>query len=154
EVNHFRAGEPGSHPVMFAQQVRNRAFFEGIGPLQDTADRTLEALGQPHFRLIWTASRESPALVRTFVGHEDKAAAVAVTADGRRVLSGSHDHTLRLWDLQTGRLLRSFVGHKGGVFMVATVPDGRGALSASGDGTIRLWDLETGETRHVAPGDG
>jgi WD40 repeat protein len=153
EVNHFRGGEPGSHPVLFVQQVRNRAFFEGIGPLQITADRTLAALGQPHFRLIWTARRESPALVRTFVGHEDQVAAVAVTVDGRRVLSGSHDCTLRLWDLQTGRLLRSFVGHTDGVLMVATMPDGRGALSASGDGTIRLWDLETGETRHIVRGD-
>jgi WD40 repeat protein len=154
EVNHFRTGDARFRPTLFAQQVRNRAYLLGIAPLQVTAAQRLTTLGQPHFRLLWTASRESPALVRTFVGHEHGVTALAVTADGRHVLSGSDDCTVRLWDLQTGRLLRSFVGHKDDVFAVSTSPDGHGALSASRDGTIRLWDLQTGEHRLVVSGHG
>ncbi len=154
EVDHLRSGDAKSRPTLFVQQVRNRASLLGIGPLRITAEQRLAALGQPHFRLLWTAGRESPALVRTFVGHEDWVSSVAVTADGRRVLSGSHDRTLRLWDLQTGRLLRTFIGHLDGVFTVATSPDGRAAFSASHDGTFMLWDLQTGEPRLVVSEDG
>ena len=34
--------------------------------------------------------------------------AVAVTADGRHVVSGSHDHTLRVWDLKVGKEILTF----------------------------------------------
>jgi hypothetical protein len=45
-----------------------------------------------------------------FCRHEDWGTSVAVLADGRRVLSGSYDRTLRLWDLQTGACLAVFTG--------------------------------------------
>ncbi len=49
--------------------------------------------------------------LRTFKGHTNWVRAAAVTADGRRALSGSDDRTLRLWDLVTGETLRILEGH-------------------------------------------
>ena len=40
------------------------------------------------------------------------AAAVALTADGR-IVSGSADNTIKVWDLESGHLLRSLAGHTG-----------------------------------------
>ena len=72
-------------------------------------------------------------------------AAAAVSADGRRAVSGGDDGTVRVWDLDTGALLHTLTGHDGGVNAVAVSADGRRAVSGgSDDGTVRVWDLEEG----------
>ena len=70
---------------------------------------------------------------------------MAVTPDGKRAVSASWDHTLKVWDLETGRALRPLEGHSAPVVGVAVTPDGKRAVSASGDKTLKVWDLETGE---------
>jgi WD40 repeat protein len=67
---------------------------------------------------------------------------VAVTPDGKRAVSASEDHTLKLWDLETGRALLSLEGHSDVVNGVAVTPDGKRAVSASEDHTLKVWDLE------------
>jgi WD40 repeat protein len=152
EAHHLRDAVRESQPTFFAQQVRNRASLLGIPTLQSTAEQRLTGLGRAHFRLLWTASRESRELVRTLSGHEDWVCALAVSSDSRHVLSGSGDCTLRLWDLRTGQVLRTFTGHEGKVSGVALSPDGRRALSGSHDRTLRLWDLQTGQMIHSLSG--
>jgi eukaryotic-like serine/threonine-protein kinase len=87
--------------------------------------------------------------IRRFVGHTAGINAFAISRDGRRILSGARDRTLRLWDLETGREIRRFEGHTGTVCCVALSPDGRRALSSSGfplgDKTFRYWDVDTGK---------
>jgi WD40 repeat protein len=76
-------------------------------------------------------------------GHLGGVIAVAISADGRWVVSGSYDkpNTVRLWDLEKRIELRRFEGHTDGVQGVAISPDGRFAVSGSHDYTIRLWQL-------------
>ena len=145
EAHHLRGGDAKSQSTLFAQQIRNRAVQSGINSLQSSAEQRLLALSEPHFRLQWTASRESPDLVRTLTGHGDWVNAVALCADGRHALSGCEDRNLRFWDLQTGQLLHTFAGHEAGVKAVGMSRGGRHALSASGDRTLKLWDLATGQ---------
>jgi WD40 repeat protein len=70
---------------------------------------------------------------------------LAIAADGKRLLYGGDDHTLRLWDIQNRRELCSFQGHAGPVKAVAFAPDGKRIASGSNDGTVRLWDIESGK---------
>lgn len=79
------------------------------------------------------------------VGHSREVASVAFSPDGRTVLSGSWDNTLKLWDVARGKVLRTFEGHSGWVTSVAFSPDGRTVVSGSDDTTVRLWKTATGE---------
>lgn len=65
--------------------------------------------------------------------------------DGRRALSASHDGTLCVWDLESGRRLARMEGHWLWFVACAIIPAGRRALSASADRTLRVWDLRSGE---------
>jgi WD40 repeat protein len=78
--------------------------------------------------------------------------AVAITSNGRYAVSGSHDRTLKFWDLNAAGLIRSLVGHTGTIHAVAISRDDRYALSGSADRTLRLWDLATGELVHCFTG--
>jgi WD40 repeat protein len=75
-------------------------------------------------------------------GHQDAVTTVVFSHDGQRLLSGSEDKTLRLWDMQTERELVCLRGHEGAVNSVALSGDNRWALSGSSDRTVRLWDVE------------
>jgi WD40 repeat protein len=66
--------------------------------------------------------------------------AIASSADGQFVLTGSRDRTARLWS-RAGVELATYAGHAASVTAVAFSPDGRFALTASDDGTARLWHV-------------
>jgi WD40 repeat protein len=69
---------------------------------------------------------------------------VAFSPDGRQVVSGSDDETVRLWDAATGAPLQTLEGHTGWVTSVAFSPDSRQVVSGSHGKTVRLWDAATG----------
>jgi WD40 repeat protein len=77
-------------------------------------------------------------------GHGNVVSSVAFTPDGRTILTGSWDGTVKLWDVETGKVTGTFKGHSGPVNSVAFSPDGLTALSGSGDGTMKLWDVGAG----------
>ena len=84
----------------------------------------------------------------------------SVALDGRRAVSGSEDHTLRVWDLESGESLPALAEHRSSVntalrdvgISVSVTPDGRRAVSGSQDGTLRVWDLESGQCLHTLSG--
>lgn len=79
-------------------------------------------------------------------GHVAEVTAVAVSPDGRYVLSGSNDKTLKLWEISSGKEISTFTGHSGSVSSVAFSYDGRFAVSTGhGDKTVRLWDVSAGK---------
>ncbi len=80
-----------------------------------------------------------------FRGHDKQTMAVCVVAGGARLLSASHDTTLRLWDLKTLKCLCTLKGHAAEACAVAASPDGKRAVSGGFDKVLRLWDLETGQ---------
>ena len=80
-------------------------------------------------------------------GHNDAVRCLALSADGKRLLTGSVDRTVRLWDLARACEIQRFGLHRAEVTGVALSADGRIALSCSRDGTLRMW--ETGNGKEV-----
>jgi WD40 repeat protein/serine/threonine protein kinase len=76
------------------------------------------------------------------VEHDENISTVCLTADGRFVVAGGWDNTVRLWDLMTGQCLWTSQGHADQVCSVCLSADGRFALSGSHDKTVRLWELD------------
>jgi WD40 repeat protein len=95
-------------------------------------------------RVRHAASRASAALDGMLDGHTEEVLACAVTPDGRRVVSGSGDGTLKVWDLATGVVVATLRGHMAGILACAVTGDGRRVVSASIDRTLKVWDLDTG----------
>lgn len=106
--------------------------------------------------------------IRQFEGHTKDVRRVAISPNGRQLLSGSFDGTMRLWDLQTGQEIKRFNGPGHFVESVSFTPDGKRAICSYGPRIIeavyeddprcslRLWDLATGEELkqfkgHTAP---
>jgi len=83
--------------------------------------------------------------LRTFEDHEYTVTAVAVFPDKRRMVTGSDDKTLCLWDLETGVVLKKMEGHHNWVWALAVSRDGQIIASGDSKGEIIAWHGETGE---------
>jgi WD40 repeat protein len=67
---------------------------------------------------------------------------VVFSRDGKRIVSGSDDNELRLWEEETGKPIgEPLKGHSKSVLSVAFSPDGTRIVSGSSDYTLRLWDV-------------
>ena len=75
-------------------------------------------------------------------------------ADGR-IVTGSDDHTARIWEAADGRELARLAGHAARVRSVAVTPDGTRIVTGSLDNTARIWEAASGrELARLAGHDG
>jgi hypothetical protein len=88
----------------------------------------------------------------TISGHQGLVRVVLFSPDGKTVLSGSDDATIRLWDVETGANRTTLTGHSGRVTCLAFAPDGKTLASGSWDKSIKLWDMETQAERATLRG--
>jgi WD40 repeat protein len=120
------------------------------GPVADALSDLLRlgrGPGGPWFSLVnRPVYLPRPPCARTLGGHTNYVEAVAVTADGRRAVSGGWDTTVRVWDLETGAMLHTLEGHTDVVAGVAVTPDGATAASAGWDRALRVWNIEAGRS--------
>jgi WD40 repeat protein len=144
EITHFLR-RPGIRPEV---ELMQKAYAHADeSPVTQTAEAWLDRnRSQP----LWFRKLGRPkelvrnACLRTLEGHTEEVSSVALHADGRRAVTGSWDHTVRVWDLDTGACLRTLEGHTSSVNSVALHADGRRLVTGSWDNTVRLWDMDTG----------
>jgi WD40 repeat protein len=83
--------------------------------------------------------------IRRLEGHGQTVQCVVFSPDGQLLASaGSHDQTVRIWEVATGNELHC-LRHNARVDHVAFLTDGRHVLSAVDDGSLRMWDVKTGK---------
>jgi len=69
---------------------------------------------------------------------------VSFSPNGKLLDSGSHDRTIKLWNVPSGVFVRTLEGHIDIVRSVSFSPDGQLLASGSHDGTIKLWNGQSG----------
>ncbi|MDY7019947.1 MAG: WD40 repeat domain-containing serine/threonine-protein kinase, partial [Cyanobacteriota bacterium] len=82
--------------------------------------------------------------IKYLKGHSGEITSIAVGHHGYVLASGSHDCSVRLWNLKTGQLLHRFLGHQDIVNSIAMSPNGHRLVSGSSDQTILAWNLKNG----------
>ncbi|XP_010265189.1 PREDICTED: DENN domain and WD repeat-containing protein SCD1 isoform X2 [Nelumbo nucifera] len=89
---------------------------------------------------IWDPSLRGSELRATLKGHTG--AVRAISSDRGKVVSGSDDQSIIVWDKQTTQLLEELKGHDGQVSCVRML-SGERVLTASHDGSVKMWDVRT-----------
>ncbi|XP_024956706.2 DENN domain and WD repeat-containing protein SCD1 isoform X2 [Citrus sinensis] len=89
---------------------------------------------------IWDPSLRGSELRATLKGHTRTVR--AINSDRGKVVSGSDDQSVLVWDKQTSQLLEELKGHDAQVSCVRML-SGERVLTASHDGTVKMWDVRT-----------
>jgi WD40 repeat protein len=93
----------------------------------------------------WDIGAHRDRLTEPAAAHQDRANALRFTADGKTLLSGSDDRTVRLWDVSNGRQ-KQVLGLSGKPRALALSPDGRLLLAGAQDHNwLFVWDLTAGD---------
>lgn len=86
------------------------------------------------------------------VSNIEKYITVSISSDGKQIVSGSWDGTLKIWDADNGNEIRTLSGHQDRVQSVCFSPDGRLIASGSYDKTIKIWDATSGTEMQTLSG--
>lgn len=122
-----------------------------------SAGEVLQALQSVHQPLPPTVAPDqknitTATLIHTLTGNSGWILSVAISLNGKTLVSGSHDGTIKIWNLGTLKLKSTLTGHSNSVNSVAFSPDGNTLVSGSHDGTIKIWNLRTGELNFTLTG--
>ncbi|RID56976.1 hypothetical protein BRARA_F00384 [Brassica rapa] len=89
---------------------------------------------------IWDPSLRGSELRATLKGHTGTVR--AISSDRAKIVSGSDDQSVIVWDKQTLQLLEELKGHDAQVSCVKMI-SGERVLTAAHDGTVKMWDVRT-----------
>ncbi|HLP87471.1 MAG TPA: serine/threonine-protein kinase [Nostocaceae cyanobacterium] len=106
-----------------------------------SSDRTIRLWQLQNFTNLEEKNHPCMRLQGILSDHTWAVLAVAFSPDGQILATGSHDNTIKLWDVNTGQLISTLLGHSWSVVALAFTDDGKNLISASWDQTIKIWQL-------------
>ncbi len=135
-TGHLRRWNVASEQVE-REELFPRGLIQSIatGRSPDGSTRLFVAVGNQTLEL----HPERLVMTRVFSAHDGLITSIALHPDGDRLLTASHDHTLQMWDVESGTNTVTFVGHGDGVNSVAFLPGTPRFVSGSEDQTARIW---------------
>jgi len=139
-----RALQVFSHPV-FALSSEERQSLQAVTDAFRQATNYVairQALSQYQQKALPFIQETIRNLSITLSGHGGPVSSIAFSPDGRFLASGSHDYTLKIWEVGRWREVTTLRGHEGSVLSVTFSPDGKFLASGSDDKTVKVWEVE------------
>ncbi|MBS0206357.1 MAG: protein kinase [Planctomycetes bacterium] len=122
--------------------------IRSVGFSASSGSNLLVSAGQDNTVRVWDLKHQT--LLKTFRGHGGSVQAAVILADGKAVLSASHDKMVREWSIDNYEELRTLqgrvlAGHHDAILGAAYSRDQTQVITASRDRTARTWDSRTGK---------
>ena len=80
-------------------------------------------------------------------GHVGEINSCTFSMDGKYIISGGEDRTVRIWDFEMGQCIQILSGHTSRIINCEFSQDGRHLISVEEDQTVKKWSLSNGEWR-------
>ena len=106
-------------------------------------DRRKIAIGGDDSAIIYDVL--SGRRLQTLKGHSNIVDVVAFSPDGKLIVTGSADQTIKLWNAATGTGLFTLRGHSSLIKSIVFSPDSKILVSGSDDATTKFWSTSTGQ---------
>jgi len=138
--------------------VRALALLDSKNLVSASWDRTIKIWSTSsliHKGIIENASLEQPNnsdseadlleihCLKTLKGHTNSVLCLGVLPDGKTIMSGSSDNSIKLWNSESGIALRTMFAHMNEVECLVAAQQRPYIISGSGDKTIKVWNYNT-----------
>jgi WD40 repeat protein len=90
--------------------------------------------------MTYNITRKQP--VHSLQGHKGRVTGLCFSPDGRSVVTGSWDETVRVWDPESGRERQCYRWGLGKITSIAYAPDGTRIAAGTAAGQIAIWDVD------------
>ncbi|MEA5562178.1 WD40 repeat domain-containing protein [Planktothrix agardhii] len=97
------------------------------------------------WKKLWIWYLNTGEICHSYEAHDSWILSVAISSDGKKIVSASADKTIKIWNLSPWRLDHTLKEHTSWVNAVTITPDNETIVSGSADKTIKLWNLQTGK---------
>jgi len=152
-IRHVSQGQPAFSAIIedasmnhsYVRTLLNASSKSGKAnplTLSLSSDQSKLSTSSPDYSSRWDMTTGNK-LHTILTGHQDLVNCLAFSPDGKRLVSGSSDQTLKAWDLHTGLCLGTLTGHSAEVLAVAFSPIGDHIASGAKDCTILVWSSTT-----------
>jgi Protein kinase domain/WD domain, G-beta repeat len=137
------------HLMTHGSEMRLQALYDLAmpGPVDQMLiapnNQTLVTAGSDRVLRLWSLTNQG-AKPKTLTGSTGAITALAMSSDSRRLVSGSADSRVRLWDVKSGKLLRTFREPSTRITAVAMSPDGKTIVCGNQAGQLRWWNARSG----------
>ncbi len=152
--------DSGAKLVVASDDLRVRVLQSADGSLLDeitTAVAVKSLATVPGSRKLITndtgnnGAMYTTPLLRRLAGHEGAVNAVRWTVDGKALVSGGADKSVRVWDLEQGESVRTLAGPQEAVRDVTLSADGQQIVASSQDGKAYIWNTAAADANDVMP---
>lgn len=129
-------------PVPNIQLLKTyRGYANGIRAIAFVGDQRIVSGGDSGELSIWDTAGDRKA---TLPLHQGRVWSLATDCQNALIASAGDDHTIRLWDAETGQCLTALSGHTNWVRAIAFSRGGRLLVSSGDDCTIKIWNTASG----------